>query len=73
MVTVADSLPPHKSHHRAFGAQRPTTPAQRARYIAESIALHSLCEDDLATWARYCLTDNPEQQTRVRVALAQLR
>jgi len=25
---------------RAFGPQRPTTPEQRARYIAESILLH---------------------------------
>ena len=69
MVTVAQSPTAHKSHRRAYGAHRPTTPAQRAQYVAESITTHSLSLDERATWQRYGLDGNLAQQQRVRAAL----
>jgi hypothetical protein len=69
MVTVAQSPTPHKSHRRAYGAHRQTTPQQRAQYGAESITTHGLSLDDGATWQRYGLDGNLAQQQRVRAAL----
>ena len=69
MVTVPQSPTPHKSHRRAFGPQRPTTPQQRAQYVAESITAHGLCIDDVATWQRYGLDGNAAQQQLVLAAL----
>jgi hypothetical protein len=57
---------------RAYGHQRRMTPEQKARYVAESIQLR--INEGLAwDWQQYGLQDNPEQQQRVRLALAALR
>ena len=60
----------YRPHRRAM--QHNTTPAQRARYVAESIALR-LDEGRPWTWADYGLADKPEQQALVQTALAALR
>ncbi len=73
MVTVAQSPTPHKAHRRAYGAHRPTTPQQRAQYVAESITAHGLCVEDVATWQRYGLDGNVAQQALVLAALGQGR
>jgi hypothetical protein len=77
MATVAQTtthrnLTPNRSHRRAFGAQRPTTPAQRAQYIAESITLR---QDEGRAWTYedYGIGENPLMQRLVEAALAKLR
>ena len=54
-------------HRRATRAN--TTPAQRARYVAESIALRQ-DEGRAWDWRTYGLEGNAEQQARVRDAYA---
>lgn len=71
-VTVPHSPAPHKSHRRAFGAQRLTTPAQRAQYVAESIQQRQ-AEGRAWTWADYGLAENLNQQALVMAALGQGR
>jgi hypothetical protein len=72
MVTVPQSLSSDKSHRRAYGVHRPTTPQQRAQYVAESIALRQ-AEGRSWTWADYGLTENLTQQALVVAALHQGR
>jgi hypothetical protein len=73
MATIAHSPAARKPHHRrAFGAQRPTTAAQRAQYVAESIALRQ-DEGRAWSWAEYGLQDNAGQQALVLAALARLQ
>lgn len=71
-VTVPHSPTPHKSHRRAFGHQRPTTPAQRAQYAAESILLRQ-AEGRPWTWADYGLAENLDQRALVVATLGQGR
>lgn len=61
---------PH--HRRAYGAHRPTTPEQRARYVAESIALRQV-DGRAWTWGDYGLVGNSAQQALVLAALARLQ
>lgn len=74
MQTIGDygaHINRHKRlHHRAM--PHTTTPAQRAQYVAASIALR---EDAGAarTWGLYGLQDNLGQQQLVLAALAGLR
>lgn len=72
MATVPHLSTLHKSHRRAFGVQRPTTPTQRAQYVAESIALRQ-AEGRTWTWADYGLAENLGQQALVVAALGQGR
>ena len=61
-----------RSHHRkAFGPRRPTTAAQKARYVAESIALRR-DEGRAWSWAEYGLIGRTDQQALVLAALADL-
>jgi len=68
MVTVAQSLPSHKSNRRAFGGHRQASPQQRTQYVAESTALRQ-DEGRAWTWADYGLLDNPTQQVPLRCAI----
>lgn len=61
-----------RGKRKAFGAQRPTTAAQRAQYVAESILLRE-DEGRAWTWADYGLEANMLQQRLVEAHLAQLR
>lgn len=60
-----------RHHRRAYGAQRSTTPAQRAQYVAESIALR---QDEGRAWTyeTYGIGDNLLMQRLVDAALAKL-
>lgn len=71
-ASVPHLLTLHKSHRRAFGAQRPTTPAQRAQYVAESITQRQ-AEGRSWTWADYGLAENRTQQALIVAALGQAR
>lgn len=57
---------------RAFGHQRPTTPAQRARYIAESMQAHGLDIEAADTWSRYGIAEDSELGKRVIAALCRM-
>jgi hypothetical protein len=58
----------HAAHRKAFGPQRTTTSAQRAQYVAESIALRHDAGQTW-TWATYGLEGNIAQQRLVELAL----
>lgn len=60
-----------RSHRKAFGSQRPTPPAQRAQYVAESIAQR---EDEGRAWdyTTYGIEDNLLMQRLVEAKLAKL-
>ena len=72
MATVPQFPTLHKSHRRAFGAQRPTTPAQCAQYVAASIQQRQV-ERRAWTWADYGLAENCTQQALVVAVLSQGR
>lgn len=72
MATVPQFPTLHKSHRQAFGAQRPTTPAQRAQYVAESITQRQIAGRSW-TWADYGLAEKLDQQALVVAALGQGR
>jgi hypothetical protein len=72
MATIAHTTDRHnpRLHRRAM--RHNTTPAQQARYIAESVAL-KLDEGRPVTFADYGIGDNAAMQELVIVALATLR
>jgi hypothetical protein len=69
-MTVPRSI--HARHRKAFGPRRVLTPQTKARYIAESIALH---EDAGDTWrlSDYGLHVDSDQWAMVLAALGDLR
>ena len=72
MATVPQFPTLYKSHRRAYGAHRQTTPQQRAQSVATSIRQRQ-AEGRAWTWVDYGLVGKPDQQALVVAALGQGR